>query len=390
VAGAQRRLFASIVRCGRAEVWRRGGVVTWRSGSRCASRISSWAARSWVAAAHALERLPTESAAFEAGSLSVDKVVELTRFATPTSEGELVSWAGRVTPATLRRRADLAPRGRTSKSFARPKRLATYGGGGKTTGWPAPASRAAFPRTKASSSKGTSSASPSAYPRCPRASSTKTVAPSPTRSAPRGGVRTLFVMASGELTSDPDPERATLVVHGPLDELTGKGVGGVDLGPGSGASHAGRARPARRAYRQGRRVRGGRRSPHPPGGCRAAVLRLPPGHAARRPSQSRRGGMELTQPAAVAPAGAASARRGLYFSGLSSPALRACASLVRWPTGPPLISPISCSCARFITSSSTSTPGGSSSPGTTRCSGSGPTGGPSVRPRFMSAGRLPG
>jgi Domain of unknown function (DUF222) len=50
----------------------------------------------------------TES--LEAGTLSIDKAVELCRFATPETEGDLVGWASDVTCATVRRRADIAVR----------------------------------------------------------------------------------------------------------------------------------------------------------------------------------------------------------------------------------------------------------------------------------------
>ncbi len=72
--------------------------------------ISYWAARRWVAAAHALEQLPVISAALESGTLCLDKVVELTRFATAETEEKLIAWAARVSAAAIRRRADRAHR----------------------------------------------------------------------------------------------------------------------------------------------------------------------------------------------------------------------------------------------------------------------------------------
>jgi hypothetical protein len=110
VAVAQRRLFDTIVRCDRAGLWRADGcrdMAQWLSGRL---GISNWAARRWVAAAHALAGLPGVAAAFESGALGVDKVVELTRFATPESEDKLITWARRVAPATVRHKADLAAR----------------------------------------------------------------------------------------------------------------------------------------------------------------------------------------------------------------------------------------------------------------------------------------
>jgi hypothetical protein len=69
--------------------------------------ISWWKADRCVRAGHALERLPKISEAFAAGRLSIDKVVELTRFATPETERRLLRWAAGVSAAAIRRRADV-------------------------------------------------------------------------------------------------------------------------------------------------------------------------------------------------------------------------------------------------------------------------------------------
>src|SRR6266511_5656442 len=55
--------------------------------------ISDWKAHRWIAAAHALEDLPLLSEAFSSGELGIDKVVELTRFATPKTEARLIPLA---------------------------------------------------------------------------------------------------------------------------------------------------------------------------------------------------------------------------------------------------------------------------------------------------------
>jgi hypothetical protein len=70
--------------------------------------ISGWKARRWIAAAHALEELPRIGEAFSRGELGVDKVVELTRFATPETEARLITWAKRVSSGAIRHKADLA------------------------------------------------------------------------------------------------------------------------------------------------------------------------------------------------------------------------------------------------------------------------------------------
>src|SRR5688572_24841020 len=68
--------------------------------------ISQWKARRWIGTAYALEHLPRISHALCSGALPLDKVVELTRFATPATEERLVRWAKGVTPGGIRRRAD--------------------------------------------------------------------------------------------------------------------------------------------------------------------------------------------------------------------------------------------------------------------------------------------
>lgn len=58
----------------------------------------------------ALDSLPRIAAALESGALSIDKVVELCRFATPETEKKLVPWAKRVSVGCIRERADRALR----------------------------------------------------------------------------------------------------------------------------------------------------------------------------------------------------------------------------------------------------------------------------------------
>jgi len=92
--------------------------MTWReSGARDMAHrlsmrygISQWKARRWIAAAHALKKLPHLSEALASGGLGIDKIVELARFATPETEAGLISWAKRVSCACIRRKADLAVR----------------------------------------------------------------------------------------------------------------------------------------------------------------------------------------------------------------------------------------------------------------------------------------
>ena len=75
----------------RREAWRAHGAQNLAHFISIRYGISLWKAERWVAAAEALESLPLVSHAFGSGDLGIDKVVELTRFATPETEAGLIS-----------------------------------------------------------------------------------------------------------------------------------------------------------------------------------------------------------------------------------------------------------------------------------------------------------
>ncbi len=68
--------------------------------------VSSWKARRMVAAARALPHLPRLEGALSQGLLGQDAVLELARFATPSSEQGLIAWARRVSYGAIRRRGE--------------------------------------------------------------------------------------------------------------------------------------------------------------------------------------------------------------------------------------------------------------------------------------------
>ncbi|HEV8563848.1 MAG TPA: DUF222 domain-containing protein [Actinomycetota bacterium] len=110
ISAAQRELFRQILEADRRALWRDSGAQDLAHWLSMRQGISGWKASRWIASAHALEHLPGISEAFASGALGIDKVVELTRFATPETETGLVSWAMRVSGACIRRKADLAVR----------------------------------------------------------------------------------------------------------------------------------------------------------------------------------------------------------------------------------------------------------------------------------------
>ena len=83
-------------------VWRDAGarnLVEWVSAE---FQESHWTARRWVGASQALPELPETQRAMRTGSLSLVKVCELVRFATPATEGDLIRWAQGVSAAAIR------------------------------------------------------------------------------------------------------------------------------------------------------------------------------------------------------------------------------------------------------------------------------------------------
>jgi hypothetical protein len=110
VSNAQRRLFELIVEVDRSEAWRDAGARDLAHWLSMRYGISQWKVTRWIASAHALDRLPQIDVAFSSGELGIDKVVELTRFATPETEAGLIRWADRVSSGAIRHRGDLLAR----------------------------------------------------------------------------------------------------------------------------------------------------------------------------------------------------------------------------------------------------------------------------------------
>jgi hypothetical protein len=104
----QYELLEAIAECSRYETWRADGCRDFNQWVAAQIQASTWTARRWANAAIVLPELPGVAEALVEGSLSIDKVLELSRFATPETEDRLISWARRVTPATIRRKADVA------------------------------------------------------------------------------------------------------------------------------------------------------------------------------------------------------------------------------------------------------------------------------------------
>ena len=108
ISARQRQMLTYVAAFDDTGAWADDGcwdMAMWLSGRL---GIRPYTARKWVACAHALSGLPLTSEALETGALGLDKVVELTRFATADSEARLITWATRVSVAAVRAEAERA------------------------------------------------------------------------------------------------------------------------------------------------------------------------------------------------------------------------------------------------------------------------------------------
>ncbi|MDQ4143071.1 MAG: HNH endonuclease [Actinomycetota bacterium] len=234
VGAAQRRLLAAIAECERIEAWREDDaedLAAWVSGELGLSR---WAARRRIAAAGALPHLPRLTTALEEGSLSIEKVVELCRFAQPATEKKLISWARRVSLSAIKDRADREKRPPLDEIAEDHKRRSfsfwwTDEGRFLQLAGSLPADQGAVVASALDRMAG----------RLPDIilDEDELVFPEDSLDARRADA--LYTMASATIANDQDADRATVVVHADLGALAGDG--GCEV-QGAGAIHAETAR----------------------------------------------------------------------------------------------------------------------------------------------------
>jgi hypothetical protein len=121
-------LLSLIAEADRLEVWVGSGARDLPHWVAMRYGVSEWKAHRWVESSRRLQDLPRISAAFGTGAIAIDKVVELTRFATPDTEDRLLRWAQRVSSGAIRRRADRETRRplEDAEGIERSRRLAWW------------------------------------------------------------------------------------------------------------------------------------------------------------------------------------------------------------------------------------------------------------------------
>ena len=220
LGAAHRDLLRLVVDADRLEVWREEGAHDTAHWLGMRYGISDWKARRWVAAAHALLHLPRLADALGEGELGIDKVVELARFATPETEARLIAWAVNVSPGAVRRRADLEVRAsREDVADADRTRYIRW--------WYFDEGRRFALEAELPAAQGAVVAK--ALDRL-----ADTVPSTPDDAWDPVAARradALVAVCSARLAADPEPDRATVVVHARLDGLE-RGTGGCEIEDG--------------------------------------------------------------------------------------------------------------------------------------------------------------
>lgn len=210
-------LFTWIAECDRQKVWCDSGARDMTHWLRMRCGISEWKARRWIAAALALEELPGISEAFSCGELGIDKVIELTRFATPESEGDLIRWARQVSCGAIRRKGDLASQSLQEVKDAEKSRTLSW--------WYFDENRRFGLQAELPAADGAVVAKA-----LERLAENLPVMPGEEGACFADARRAdaLVALCSARIADDADPDRATVVVHAQLDGIV-SGVSGAEI-----------------------------------------------------------------------------------------------------------------------------------------------------------------
>jgi len=215
---AQRHLLSLIVEADRRETWRDSGARDLAHWLSIRYGVSWWKARRWIVAGYALQALPQLSEALASGALGLDKVVELARFADAETEGDLIAWAGRVSVGAIRHRGDVWARSER-EDIVDAERARTL------SWWWLEEERRLGLHAELPAAQGAIvvRAIQRMADRVPTMPGEDDDWFTEARRADA-----LVALCSAHLASDPDPDRATVVVHAQLAGLEG-GSGGCEI-----------------------------------------------------------------------------------------------------------------------------------------------------------------
>jgi hypothetical protein len=218
VGRAQREMLHLIADADPLEIWRDSGARDTAHWVAIRYGISEWKSRRWVAAAHALENLPLIAEALDQGELGIDKVVELTRFAAPETEARLIRWAMTVSVGAVRHRGDLEARASITevRETERSREVSWwYFDEGRRFGLEADLPAASGPVIVNALER-----------EAERIAAMPGEEDEVFASARRADA--LVALCSARIATDPEPDRATVVVHARLDGLL-RDTGGCEI-----------------------------------------------------------------------------------------------------------------------------------------------------------------
>jgi hypothetical protein len=208
VGACQLELLRQIAKLPDAEHhWERWGARDGAHWLAMRMGISYWKASRMLGAAAALEALPRLGRALKDGTLGLDKVLELARFATASDEAELIGWARTQTAARIRQEGDRRRRRETDevREIERTRSLQ----------WSFEEGRfnldASLPEAQGATVARALERAAGSIP------------PMPGEEGASGNEQrradALVALCAGALSADPDPDRATVVVHADLQDL---------------------------------------------------------------------------------------------------------------------------------------------------------------------------
>jgi hypothetical protein len=221
VGSAHRELLRGIHAVAHAAAWRDEGARDLPHWLSMRYGVSLWKAHRWVRAADVLEDLPRLSQALSTGELGLDKVVELARFAREDSERGLITWAKGVSCGAVRRRAerDAHPEIEIDREAHRQRTFRWW--------WLEDERRL-----------GLEGELPAAEGKLVISAIERVAATIPEMPDEEGlwhrdrrRADALVALCSAKVAADPDPARATVVVHAQAEGLA-RGSGGAELDDG--------------------------------------------------------------------------------------------------------------------------------------------------------------
>jgi hypothetical protein len=219
MAAAHAELLSFVHAFDAREAWKADGAIDMAQWLVATLHVGYRSAQEWVRTSHALKELPTLSEAFSEGRLGVESMAAATKLATPDTDAhvtaEALSLPAELLQAAARRKESLAAQSPKDHAKASLRYWFDNAGWCRFSGWlpPEPGARVIAALERAETDDGPDPETGDYDPPDARAA------------------EALATLASAALAADADPDRATVVVHVPVEALvSGEGCGELAAG----------------------------------------------------------------------------------------------------------------------------------------------------------------